>query len=77
MGMNNLCGSPLHAGMVAHDTSSSSMGGSPLGVGTVDGRRGGGRMDMGGEKFKQESSESSSASTPYDTPPFMHFYPLA
>ena len=29
------------------------------------------------EKFKQESSESSAGSTPYETPPFMHFYPLS
>lgn len=29
------------------------------------------------QKFKQEGSESESARTPFETPPFMHFYPLA
>lgn len=43
-----------------------------------------GRMDMGAQttpplqqRVKQESSGSEGAGTPYETPPFMHFYPLA
>ena len=34
-------------------------------------------MNAGGQKFKQESNSSSGSSSPYETPPFMHYYPLA
>lgn len=29
------------------------------------------------QKFKRESNSSSASSSPYSTPPFMHYYPLA
>ena len=32
---------------------------------------------VGGPKLKQESTSSSPNSSPYSTPPFMHYYPLA
>lgn len=31
----------------------------------------------GVDKVKQESNSSSASSSPYSTPPFMHYYPLA
>jgi len=31
----------------------------------------------GVENFKQESNSSSASSSPYSTPPFLHYYPLA
>lgn len=30
----------------------------------------------GVEQFKQESNSSSASSSPYSTPPFMHYYPV-
>ncbi len=48
--------------------------GSPLNLRPGHEMMGNGR---GAEELKQESSESSAASTPYETSPFLHFYPLA
>lgn len=37
------------------------------------------RAELPGQQveFKQENSSSSAGSSPFETPPFMHYYPLA
>lgn len=34
-------------------------------------------MNNGVKVFKQESDSNSASSSPYSTPPFMHYYPLS